>query len=64
MAAAATLRTVLALASGQKEETVNEAFAACQRYNNFSHRFFQGMLDRSTSTPPHEEPAWIQDELF
>lgn len=66
LAAATSLRTVLALASTTNPSTVDAAFAACQRYNNFSHRFFQGFLERATSqdTISDDKPAWIQCELF
>lgn len=66
LAAAASLRTVLALTSARNLDTVEAAIAACQRYNNFSHRFFQGFLERTM--PQHsildDEPTWMQGELF
>lgn len=66
LSAATSLRTVLALASVEDPDAVETAIAACHRYNNFSHRFFQGLLDR-TGAPggrEEEEAAWIQGELF
>lgn len=66
LAAAASLRTVLALTSTRNPGTVEAAIAACQRYNNFSHRFFQGFLERTTQqdATSDDEPAWTQGELF
>lgn len=66
LASAASLRAVLALASIQDPDAVEKAIAACHHYNNFSHRFFQGVLD-GTGAPrasEEDETAWIQGELF
>lgn len=66
LAAAASLRTVLALTSARNPDAVDAAIAACQRYNNFSHRFFQGFLEKATplEVVPEDEPGWMQGELF
>lgn len=66
LGAAASLRAVLALTSVHDPQTIEQAFAACLRYNNYSHRFLQGFLDEAAlyHGNPDDEPVWVQGELF
>jgi len=50
LAAAKTLRAILAHASTCPHNLIRQAFAQCLSYNNFSHRFFQGVLEK----PPND----------
>lgn len=67
LGAASTLRALLVLARTAESEALEEAIQACLRYNNFSHRFLQGFLDRQAAASPtirDDDPVWTEGFLF
>ena len=66
LGAQATLRSLLALIPRHNTKLIEQAFEACHRYNNYSHRFIEGFMDkpkRHDDRSP-EQPSFIQGELF
>jgi hypothetical protein len=62
-----SLRNILRLADQHRLDSMEAAFQKCIRYNNFSHRFVNGLLGRCSGPRPgncSSDPAAIQGELF
>jgi hypothetical protein len=62
--AAATLRTLLTLASRHPAPALDHAFEQALLYNNFSHRFIEGLITTETRPRPEDAKTYEQGCLF
>jgi hypothetical protein len=66
LGAAQTLRAIFELSKRFRRKRLREIFYQCEKYNNYSHRFIQGMLeaDQHPEPIPPASPAPAQALLF
>lgn len=67
LGAPASLRAILGLHPSRDSALMEQAFEACLRYNNFSQRFFIGIIDRlegDAGTLCDDPPAYVEGQLF
>jgi hypothetical protein len=65
LGAAQTLRAILDLTKRFRRKRLRQIFGQCERYNNYSHRFIQGLLEADqTSAPITSVPPTPAQELL
>ncbi|MHB1938977.1 MAG: Mu transposase domain-containing protein [Acidobacteriaceae bacterium] len=68
LGAPASLRAILGLVRTTDATAMEQAFAACLHYNNFSQRFLTGIIERLEEGDDRslcdDQPAYIEGQLF